>query len=117
MIHNADGHKLFVESWDLTGERETGDALTAIVEEAEIIVQSKYNTKLYAVISDNASPMIKMGKQVNLWHATCNSHSANLLAKDLVKPELAANVNCVLKEFKHSDLEHKILKKKGQEFY
>lgn len=48
----------------------------------------KHNTNIYAVISDNAANMIKMGKLTTIWHLTCNSHSANLLAKDLVSKPL-----------------------------
>ncbi|KAF2889177.1 hypothetical protein ILUMI_16996 [Ignelater luminosus] len=31
-----------------------------------------------------------MGKQTDLWHITCNSHAAGLLAKNLVKQDLAS---------------------------
>lgn len=82
-----------------------------MVEDAKLKAKELYNTKLYAVCSDNASNMVKMGKMSDLWHVTCSSHSGNLLAKDLVKKDLTARVNEVLKEFKRTDLENEIVKK------
>ena len=44
-----------------------------------------YNTNRYALVSDNVSSMICMGKMIDYWHLTCNSHSGNLLEKNLVE--------------------------------
>lgn len=47
---------------------------------------------IYAVISDNAANMIKMGKLTTICHLTCNSHTTNLLTKDLVSKPLTEKV-------------------------
>ena len=48
-----------------------------------------------------------MGKLVrhNLWHSTCNSHTANLLATVVLDKFCAENVLAVMKEFMHVDFE------------
>lgn len=88
------------------------DQLTIVVNEAIQLAEEKFNIKPYAIVSDHASSMVCMGKHVDIWHSTCQSHSGNLLAKDLVNKKFAAKVNKLLRVFKASgvDLE---LKKRG----
>jgi hypothetical protein len=77
-----------------------------------------YNTTVYAVVSDNAShsPMLKMGRLVKhiIWHCTCNSHTGNLLAKDVTDKILNENISLILKEYKHPDLEKLVINRGGQ---
>lgn len=53
--------------------------------------------------------MIYVGKKVDQWHVTCNSHSGNLLAKDLVDSVFTVKLIKVLKIFKSSSLERRIV--------
>ncbi|XP_072745840.1 uncharacterized protein [Anoplolepis gracilipes] len=112
-IHTVMDNSMYLNSWDLTGIRETEDALTKIVDEATEIAKSKFNIRIYAVVSDNASAMILMGNSVNLWHVTCASHSGNLLAKSLMNAKFVESVNQLLKEFKQPDPEKEIIKGGG----
>lgn len=116
MIHNANGQKAFLNAWDLSGESETASKLAEIVCESIDLATKLYNTNIYAVVSDNASTMIRMGKDVKhiVWHTTCNSHTGNLLAKDIVDHQLLSQANMVLKEFKNTDFEHIIVNKGGR---
>lgn len=107
-IYNEHKKLFFLESYDLTEVSETAMALEEIVNKAVTLAKEVYCTTIYAVISDNASAMIAMGRSVNLWHSTCNSHSGNLLAKSLVDNEFAKKVNSLLKEFKNPGLEKEI---------
>lgn len=84
--------------------------LTKIVDEAIEIAKSKFNIRIYAVVSDNASAMVLMGKSVNLWHVTCASHSGNLLVKSLINTKFAESVNRFLKEFKQPGPEKEVIK-------
>jgi len=113
-IHTIMDKKLYLNSWDLTGMRETGDALTKIVNEATKIAKSKFNICIYAIVSNNASAMVLMGNSVNLWNVTCASHSGNLLAKSLVNQEFAESVNRILREFKQPGPEKEIINNGGQ---
>lgn len=107
ILHCSDGKQAFVDAWDLSGSTEDSDKLAEIVIESSKIALNTYNSKVYAVVSDNASVMVKMWKLVNhcVWHTTCNSHSANLLAKTFVNTDFNNKVCALLKEFKHVDLE------------
>ncbi|XP_043285508.1 uncharacterized protein [Venturia canescens] len=113
-IHTVTEGSLYLNSWDLTGFKETGNALAKIVDEATEIARTRYNISIYAVVSDNASAMLLMGNLVNLWHVTCASHSANLLAKSLVDANFAESVNKLLRRFKQSGPEKEIIKNGGQ---
>lgn len=113
-IHNAtDGKQYFLDSYDLTGESETAVALTEIVEKAVALAKQEFNTDVYAIVSDNASPMISMGNSSNLLYTTCNSHSGNLLAKSLVDSDFAKEVNELLREFKNPGLQKELLSRGG----
>lgn len=60
MLHNAGGSQAFLHAWDFTGNSETGEKLTEIVNEYIQLAKDFYNTTVYAVVSDNASAMLKM---------------------------------------------------------
>lgn len=109
------GPKAFLNAWDVTGEPETAHKLCTIISEAIDLAKDTYNTNIYAVVSDNASAMVKMGKDMKhcLWHSTCNSHTANLLAKDIQDINCSKKITMILKEFKRSDLEKSLLDKGG----
>lgn len=100
MIHKLQGKWDIFNAWDILGEKETGDALKDIVLEAIVSARVIYKSKLYSVCLDNAANMIKI---IDLWHVTCNSHTGNLLAKELVPAQMASRVNCLLKAFTSAD--------------
>lgn len=54
-----------------------------------------------------------MGRSVSLWHSTCSSHTANLLAKDVVDKDINKQIVSILKEFKIVDLEALLIKEGG----
>lgn len=113
MLHNSTGEQIFLNAWNLSGESETGDRLSAIVDESIDQAKKTYNTTVYAVVSDNAASMLKMGRTVSIWHSNCSAHTANLLAKDILDKKLVEKVTSILKEFRHVDLETSILAKGG----
>lgn len=114
LLHSSTGEALFLENFDFSGEKETGDKLAEVVEKAKIKAQKEHATKIYAIVSDNASNMKCMGRSVNEWHLTCNSHTGQLLAKDIVPTQVANYVGEVLKAFSSPDAEHHILKQGGR---
>nr|XP_022909870.1 uncharacterized protein LOC111420999 isoform X1 [Onthophagus taurus] len=114
-LQTVGGQRAFLNAWDLTGEAETAQKLVHIINEAIDLAKRTYHSQIYAIISDNASAMVRMGKDMNhcLWHSTCNSHTANLLAKDVQDKECTNSVTTVLKEFKQADNERAITEKGG----
>lgn len=115
MLHNSSGERHFLDAWDISEEAETGGKLTEIVDKSYQLARDRYGAIVYAVVSDNASNMIRMGKNVGhyLWHSTCNSHSGNLLAKDCINLTLTEKVTDILKEFKNTTLENALVSKGG----
>lgn len=87
--------------------------METVVQETKNLVKSLYGTNIYAVVSDNAANMVSMGTNIQEWHSTCNSPTANLLAKDLVDTEMNDNVTMLLKIFKKPEFEKKLLSLKG----
>lgn len=110
MLRNAGDSQAFLNAWDFTANSETGEKLTEIVNESIQLAKDFYNTTVYAVVSDNASAMLKMGRTIEIWHSNCNSHTANLLAKD---EDCTKNVITILKEFKQSHFERALVDNKG----
>lgn len=49
MLHNAGGSQAFLNAWDFTGNSETGEKLTEIVNEYIQLAKDFYNTTVYAV--------------------------------------------------------------------
>jgi len=113
-IHVTLVKSIYLKTWDLTGISETAMILTEIVEEAMTIAKEKYNINIYAVVSDNASSMILMGKSVKIWHVTCGSHSGNLLAKSLIDSQFTECVTSLLREFKQPGPEKELVKRGGK---
>ncbi|XP_071647150.1 uncharacterized protein [Temnothorax longispinosus] len=113
IIHNVNERSIFLKSWDFTELRETSQQLKDMVNEAVQLANEKFKISIYAVVSDNASPMIAMGRQVNIWHSTCHSHSANLLAKSLVPMDFAQSVSNLLREFRTASAERELKNRGG----
>ena len=114
LIHNVNGEKIFLNSGDFTEKSKTALALKDVVEKATVDIKEKYNTNVFAVVSDNVSSMLCMGKMIDSWHLTCNSHSGDLLAKAVVNHSFSTKVTQVLKTFKSSQLERKLTKLGGK---
>jgi len=98
----------------LTGTKETASQLCNIVDRCISLALDKHNTNIYAVISDNAANMIKMRKLTTIWHLTCNSHTANLFAKDLVSKPLIDKAKVLLKAFHGPDAEKELFNQGGR---
>lgn len=73
------------------------------------IAKDTYISNFFAVVSDNASNIIKMMKNLKhvLWHSSCIILTGNLLAKDVQDTSLISDVSDILKYFKQPDLERK----------
>lgn len=93
----------------MTGTKETASELFNKVDKCISLALEKHNTNIYAVISDNVANMIKMGKLTTIWHLICNSHTTNLLAKDLVSKPLVEKAKVLLKAFHGPDAEKEML--------
>ncbi|XP_063994831.1 uncharacterized protein LOC135172608 [Diachasmimorpha longicaudata] len=116
-IHKVNSKSIFLKSWDLTEVSETGEELRKIVDEDKCLAQEKFNIDVYAVVSDNASAMVSMGKKVDIWHTTCESHSGNLLAQAFVPEIFTKKVNKLLREFKTPGAEHELKLLGGSRIY
>lgn len=112
-IQTQDGKSIFLHSWDFSELRETGDELVRVTDEAVAMAKDRFNINIYAVVSDNASSMMKMGRLVEVWHTTCHSHSGNLLLKSLVDVKFAESINKLLREFKTPLAERELKRRKG----
>lgn len=86
MLATAENQKIFLDSYDISESREMSANLAEIVQKSVDLTKSKYGTEVYSVVSDNARNMTSMGNMIQpeLWFTTCNSHTGNLLAKDVI---------------------------------
>jgi hypothetical protein len=87
--------------------------LQQVVDDAVAFGKERYNAAIYAVVTDNAANMLKMGRQVEIWNTNCGSHTGNLLAKDLVDEGLKKKVVTIIHEFKSVDLEKHLIERGG----
>lgn len=73
------------------------------MEKAVQEAKSSYDVDLIVVVTDNASNMISMGRQIGRIHSRCNAHLSTLLLKDLAKgcgiDDLLPSIIAVQKEF------------------
>lgn len=120
MLSTSNDQKVFLESYDFSSVRETGVNLNDAVEKSIELAKERYDAEVYAVLSDNAYNMQNMGAQArkrNLLYSTCNAHSANLLAGDILQTKKYSNimdkVMSVQKDFKRTSLEDKLIKAGG----
>lgn len=62
MIHNIGGQQHILDFWDLTRVSENSENVTKVIKKASELTKEKYDTDVYVVVSDNASPMVKIGE-------------------------------------------------------
>lgn len=120
MLATSDDQKVFLEAFDFSGLRETSVNLIDAVEKSITLGKERYGAKIYAVLSDNANNMKGMGagiETLQLLYSTCNAHTGNLLAGDILKKpqhaEIMANAMMVQKVFRKTGLEDRLLKAGG----
>lgn len=121
MLSTSNDQKVFLESFDFSSLRETGLNLSDALNRSIELAKERYDAEIYAVLSDNAYNMQSMGataQSMDLLYSTCNSHSANLLAGDVLKTsknsKIMDKVMIVQKEFKKTSLEDRLLKAGGR---
>ena len=102
------------ENSNFTEKSETALVLKDVIEKATVDGKEKYNTNIFAVVSDNVSSMLCMGKMIDSWHLACYSQSGDLLAKVVVDHSFSTKETQVLKTFKSSRLERKLTKLGGK---
>lgn len=114
MLATANDQKMFLESYDISESGESSDHLIELVQKAVDHAKKKYDCEVFAAVSDNAPNMTCTGRliQPELMFTTCNSHSANLLAKDLIGVQkygvILAKVMRVQKEFRKPGLDSRL---------
>lgn len=84
---SAGSRHVFLESFDISSERETADVLIDCVEKSIDKAKQEFGVNVYAIVSDNAANMKSMGSRMNLMYTTCNADTGNLLAKDILKKQ------------------------------
>lgn len=121
MLSTSDDKKIFLESYNFSSIRETGQNLHEAVQKSIVLAKERYDADVYAILTDNAYNMQNMvataQSTADLLYSTCNSHSANLLAGDVLKTsEYSKNMDKVMavqKEYKKTSLEDRLLKMGG----
>lgn len=109
VVRTTLGRNIFLDSWNFSKIRETGDALAIFANECIQVALNDFNIDIYAVITDNASNMKRMGQLIDKWHLTCNSHSGNLLFKSLIDDEFDRIISNIIKDFKSPNLESQLV--------
>lgn len=82
---------IFLMSYDIS---ETGEFLEKYATRAREHAKEKYDLDVNALVSDSARNMMKMARQIPMYHSRCQAHDTNLLIADisdalLYKPVLA----------------------------
>lgn len=120
MLATAEDHKILLESYDISEIGETSEQMVQLVKKAVIFAKEKYDCDVYCVVSDNAPNMTCTGRQLQpeLMYTTCNSHTGNLLAKDVIGIKkydaVMTKVMKVQKEFRKPGLASKLTKAGGK---
>lgn len=121
MLATSDDEKVFLDAPDFSTLRETSVNLFEAVSKAVALAKERYDVDVYAVLTDNASNMQSMGascESLKLLYSTCNAHSANLLAGDILKvakySKVLGKVMTVQKDFKRTGLVNRLLKAGGR---
>lgn len=113
MLATADDQKIMLESFDTSAERDTTENIVKIVEKSIDLAKERYDAEVYACVTDNARNMTAMKDKVNVMFTTCNSHTGNLLAGDILKSakntKIMAKVMSVQKDFRRTPLESRLL--------
>ena len=110
-MRNVNISHAFLSFTDAALEREDGDTLSKIINGAIEIAKNKYQTDIYAIITDNDSKIICGGRLAkthdgkSLWKSTCSSHSGNLLLKSLVDLSLREKLRDIVNIFRDSKLD------------
>lgn len=121
MLATSNDQKVFLESFDFSSVRETGENLFKALEKSVTVAKERYDATISSVLSDNASNMVSMGNAsvelMDLLYSTCNAHTGNLLAGDIIQQtenkKIMKKVKRVQKDFRRTALSDRLLKYGG----
>lgn len=113
MLATANDQKVMLESFDTSAVRDTTENIVDLVEKSVCLAKERYDAEVYACITDNARNMTSMGAQIGIFFTTCNAHTGNLLAGDILISkkyvQTMAKVLVVQKDFRRPPLESRLL--------
>ena len=94
-VTTFDGDSYLTETVDTSGHAHTAEYLQEVATSAIISTEQRYNCKVGTLVTENASNMVKMRRQLtsdsdttdtNIISYGCSAHYLNLLAKDIEIP-------------------------------
>lgn len=104
MLATAKDQKVMLESFDTSAYRDTIENIVDLVEKSINLAKERYDAEIIACMTDNARNMTSMGSIIDILFTTCNSHTGNLLAGDILKSKkytkIMAKVLEVQKDFR-----------------
>lgn len=113
MMATANDQKVMLESFDTSAVRDTTENIVDLVQKSIDLAKERYDAEIYACVTDNARNMTSMGAQIGILFTTCNAHTGNLLAGDILKSkkyiQIMAKVLVVQKDFRRPPLESRLL--------
>ena len=116
-LRNSDVNQAYLTFNDTSLEREDGQSLAENIERAIELAKVKYETNVYAIVSDNDSKIVcgsrlaQTSSGDKLLQSTCSSHSANLLMKSFVDDDFIDKLRNIIHAFrepKTSSLLHRL---------
>lgn len=117
MLATSNDQKVMLESFDTSAERDTTDKMVEIVNKSVDLAKQRYDAEVFACVTDNARNMTSMGTRIGILFTTCNAHTGNLLAGDILKSTEFSNIMTkiliVQKDFRRTPLESRLLKAGG----
>lgn len=118
MLATANDQKMMLESYDTSGIRDTAENIAEIVRKSVDLAKNRYDAEVYACVTDDARNMTSMGTKSGLLFTTCNAHTGNLLAGDILKSskhaQIMAKVLVVQKDFRRPPLQSRLLAADGK---
>lgn len=109
--------QIYSTARNISMDREFGEILAEYIDLAIDKAENEYGAKVYAIITDNDSKIVKGGRLADdghLWQTTCHAHSGNLLIKNFIPEELLSEVKSIVHRFTQPDLEALLLRYRGK---
>lgn len=107
-VRNLNTPQTFLTFFDISIEREDAVSLQENIDAAIQIARDKYDCNSYAFVSDNDFKIVagaKLAKDGTLTRSSCSSHSANLLIKIFVTPELIKKLRTIITVYREPKME------------
>lgn len=116
-VKPAFAEEIFLKSYDFSAKSENHENLLEVIDDAGALAKQRNNVEVTSCVTDNASNMLKTGRESNLISYGCKAHTGNLYLNDVFDKLIYEQVHEIMVCFRKIHLQQCVKDFGGKSIY